>query len=145
MSEYNIVINGNNYTVKVKNIKDDAATVEVNGKEFNVKIKQQDNIPTPIKIEQKPIIPSTIEPNPVTIKPGTDVGLNLVKAPIPGTVLSILVKEGDAVKVGDVVVKMEAMKMENEIQASASGKITRIFVRQGQNIHEGENMVEIGS
>ncbi len=65
-------------------------------------------------------------------------------APIPGTVLSLKVKEGDVVKEGDTVIILEAMKMESDIAAPISGEVKKIHVKDGASVMEGALLMEIG-
>jgi pyruvate carboxylase subunit B len=67
-----------------------------------------------------------------------------VATAMPGTVLELLVKLGDAVKVGTPLLIMEAMKMENEIQAAVSGQVTAILVQKGDAVTPDEILMEIG-
>ena len=67
-----------------------------------------------------------------------------VTAPLPGTITSINVKEGDQVKVGDTVLVMEAMKMANNITAECDGTVKAILVQQGAQVQSGDALVEIG-
>ncbi len=64
---------------------------------------------------------------------------------MPGHVLSVAVAEGDAVDVGDTLLVMEAMKMENEIKAHVAGKVLEVKVSQGQDVGVGEVLVVIGA
>jgi biotin carboxyl carrier protein len=64
---------------------------------------------------------------------------------MPGHILSVSVKPGDAVEVGDTVVVMEAMKMENEIKAHAAGTVAEVKVAKGQDVGVGEVLVVIGA
>lgn len=76
------------------------------------------------------------------VSPGT-LGAGVIKAPIPGTVNSIKVTENQTVAKGDVVLLLEAMKMENEICAQADGIITRIFVQTGTMVNTGDPLLDI--
>ena len=67
-----------------------------------------------------------------------------VNAPMPGTILKVNVKNGDAVKEGQVLVVLEAMKMENEIMAPKSGTITQVAVQKGASVNTGDALVFIG-
>ena len=71
-------------------------------------------------------------------------GAQAVAAPMPGKVLSINVKAGDAVKRGDVVLILEAMKMQNEIMAPADGTVSDVRVSVGQTVSTGDAMVILG-
>ena len=68
-------------------------------------------------------------------------GANAVKAPMPGNILKVNVKAGDTVKQGDVLVVLEAMKMENDIQAAQDGTIAAVHVSQGQTVETGDPLV----
>ncbi|MEG0181302.1 MAG: biotin/lipoyl-containing protein, partial [Peptostreptococcaceae bacterium] len=67
-----------------------------------------------------------------------------VEAPMPGTIVNIMVKNGDLVKKGQVVAILEAMKMENEIVAPIDGTVVSVDVEKGQNVNLGDNLVQIG-
>jgi biotin carboxyl carrier protein len=67
----------------------------------------------------------------------------LVIAPLPGVVKSILVKEGDAVKEGDVVLVLEAMKMDNEISSRSNGTVKTIHVAVGDSVQEDQLLIDI--
>ncbi|NLZ47613.1 MAG: biotin/lipoyl-binding protein [Clostridiales bacterium] len=68
---------------------------------------------------------------------------DVLKAPMPGTVLEIKVNQGARVKEGDVVIILEAMKMENEITASSSGLVKKILVTKGQMVDTNDALVVI--
>lgn len=84
---------------------------------------------------------------PLSAKPATPNsakgGGNTITAPMPGVVLAIKFKEGDTVKNGDVVLVLEAMKMENEITAKKGGVIREIRVKEGQTVTGGEGLMVI--
>jgi biotin carboxyl carrier protein len=91
------------------------------------------------------VVPSSESDRAKTSKPTERKGAGLVKAPLPGTILQVFVKEGDLVKSGDKLLIMEAMKMENNITADTEGKVTAVKVKQGDAVLEGDVLVEIGS
>lgn len=68
---------------------------------------------------------------------------HIVESPMPGNILQINVKEGDTVQKGEIVLILEAMKMENDITTEVSGKVYRIFVQEGEIVKEGVPLVEI--
>jgi pyruvate carboxylase subunit B len=64
---------------------------------------------------------------------------------MPGRVVTLLLSEGESVEVGQGVVVLEAMKMENEIQAQVAGVVKKIFVEEGQSVEGGDPLFEIES
>ncbi|KQC14841.1 MAG: hypothetical protein APR63_05080 [Desulfuromonas sp. SDB] len=146
MKKYSFVINDNQYTVLVKRVSDVNAKVEVNGIEYDVKIiKEKSEIKTPI-IKENPVVVDAGSRSPMTDHPaGFDIKKpgNIV-APLPGLITKISVEVGDQVKTGQVVLIMEAMKMENEIQSTVSGEVTEIKVKPGDNVLEGDLLIKVG-
>jgi biotin carboxyl carrier protein len=67
----------------------------------------------------------------------------VVRAPIPGRVVKVLVKTGDAVKVGQTLVVLEAMKMENELRAPRAGTVTEVRSAEGTAVEAGQELVEL--
>ena len=88
--------------------------------------------------------PRTVTGEPVISKPtSVSSGADAVKSPLPGVVNDILVKIGDTVNVGQTVLILEAMKMENNINAIKSGKVTAIKVNKGDSVLEGTELIII--
>ena len=71
-------------------------------------------------------------------------GVGHVKSPLPGIIINVHVKEGDVVKIGDKLLTLEAMKMENNINSDKEGKIIAVKVQKGDSVLEGDILVEIG-
>ncbi|HET9571262.1 MAG TPA: biotin/lipoyl-containing protein [Bacteroidales bacterium] len=143
MKEFKYTINGNSYTVEI--IKEDGAEVEltVNGTAYTVEIEEE------ITEEPKKITRPAAAPTKPTGEPvlGTKKNVSAggaVKAPLPGVVLEVCVKVGDTVKVGDKVLLLEAMKMENTIASDIAGKVLEIKVEAGVTVLEGTEMIMIG-
>ena len=146
MKEYKLKINGNDYAVTVNEVDGSVAEVEVNGTPFKVEFEK------PIKKAAAPVA------NPVAksaapaaaaapvAKPAAPAGGagTTVSSPLPGVILDVCVKEGDAVKRGQTVMVLEAMKMENAIEATADGTVTAIKVGKGDSVLEGAPLVIIG-
>lgn len=143
MNEYQFVINGNNYNVKINDITEAKASVEVNGTPYSVNIEQLFQVKTPT-IVRKDIVESSISRQPLTEKPGRDLSMGIVKAPLPGIITKILVKPGDTVATGQTIIKMEAMKMENDISSPVAGQVKEILIKEGENVLEGAELVKIG-
>lgn len=141
MKQYKYKINGNLYNVTVNDVEDNIARVEVNGTPYNVELDK------PIKTV-KPVIrpaaaPKTESGAPVVARPAAVKSKGGVKSPLPGVILDIKVKEGDMVKRGDVIVVLEAMKMENNINADRDGKVTAVKVNKGESVLEGTDLIII--
>jgi biotin carboxyl carrier protein len=85
-----------------------------------------------------PAARATLEPPPS----GGDVS-NIVRSPLPGLIIDVKAREGEKVKAGQSIVVMEAMKMENQIQATIDGTVKKIFVKKGDNVAEGDTLIEI--
>jgi len=143
MKEYKLVINGNNYNVVIGDVEETSANVEVNGTSYTVEFEKPVVKSAPIKIirTSTPAAVSAVKP----ITPMAPVtGSSPVKSPLPGVILEIKCAVGDTVKKGDVILILEAMKMENVIEATANGKIESIQVNKGDSVLEGDILVVIG-
>ncbi|MFZ1290009.1 MAG: biotin/lipoyl-containing protein [Melioribacteraceae bacterium] len=146
MKKFKFTINGSDYAVEIINIEDNIAEVEVNGTSYQVEVdKQIQKTKTP-KLVRSVIAPSTdfAKSEQRTAKPSEAKGAGHIKSPLPGVILNIHVREGDVVKVGDKLITLEAMKMENSVTADKEGKVVKINVRQGDSVMEGDVLVEIG-
>ena len=139
MKEYKYTINGNKYEVVVGDIKDNIATLTVNGETYTVEMEKQ---PEPEK--KKPVVKAATaaasDDAPAANKAAVNKA-NAVKAPLPGVITDVLVAVGDEVKVGDTVV--EAMKMANNLTAEKAGKVTAVCVKVGESVMEDDALVVI--
>ena len=136
MKEYKYKINGNVYNVVIGDIEDNIAHVEVNGTHYNVEMEKKQKAAAPIARPRPAAVAAKPAAKPAAAKGG-------VKSPLPGVILDIKVKEGDVVKKGQTVIILEAMKMENSINADRAGKITSIKVSKGESVLEGTDLVII--
>ena len=115
----------------------------VNGTPYKVELdKPAKKQIVPLKRPQK--APTTSAGDPVISKPSVASQPGAVKAPLPGVILSIDVSVGDAVKRGQRIAILEAMKMENSILADRDGTITAINVNKGDSVLEGTDLIIIG-
>lgn len=145
MKKFKFTIRGNKYDVEILSIEDNIAELEVNGTSYKVEIDQEVKTSKTPRLVRQPIVPSAESSTVKTSKPSEKKGAGTIKAPLPGTILSIAVKPGDIVKPGDSLLIMEAMKMENNIKADKEGKILSVAVTVGGSVLEGDTLVEIGS
>lgn len=137
MKKYDFTIGGNKYHVKIKSFEDSVAMVEVNGTAYEVKLHQE------IKSTKTPkLVRSQPAPTPQkSFAPAA--GIKKVIAPLPGLIHKIMVKEGDTVKVGDTLVVLEAMKMENNILAETAGIVKNIRIKEHDSVMQGDLMLEV--
>ena len=105
-------------------------SLKINGQNYNVQIDDVNE-------------PSTATPSP-RIAPAPSTSGSSVKCPLPGTVLSVKVAVGDTVAAGQTLVVLEAMKMENNIDADRAGVVKQILVQQGATVMEGDVLIVIG-
>ena len=127
MKEYNFKINGNDYTVGIEILNDTEADVIVNGASYSVEV-----------------LDTTVKPS-VAAKPQVAAaGESPVKSPLPGVILDIRIKEGDTVAVGQTLVVLEAMKMENNIDSDRAGVVKSIKVNRGDSVLEGDVLITLG-
>jgi biotin carboxyl carrier protein len=142
MKEYKFKINGKDYAVKIGEAEGKNLTVNVNGADYQVELEN-----APVQATQ-PVIPSAAsvspEAAPAAAAPKAAGNGVTIKSPLPGIIISIDVKEGQAIKRGQKVAVIEAMKMENDILAEADGTITAIHARKGDSVLEGADIVTIG-
>ena len=142
MKEYKYKINGNTYNVSIGDIDDNVAQVEVNGVPYKVELEKAQAVKV-VSAPRPSAAPRTESGNKVISKPSVSGGSNAIKAPLPGVVLSVQVKEGDTVKAEDTVIVLEAMKMENAIHAGRDGKIKSINVKQGDSVLQDDVLIVI--
>ena len=141
MKEYKFKITGKDYAVKIGEADGKNLTVNVNGADYQV------------ELENAPVAAQTVIPSaapapaaaaaPAAAPKAAGAGVT-IKSPLPGIIISIDVKEGQAIKRGQKVAVIEAMKMENDILAEADGTITAIHARKGDSVLEGADIVTIG-
>jgi len=139
MKNYKFKINENGYSVNIKSHEDNVINLEVNGTSYAVVMKQEikkTKTPTLVRAASKrPAEPLKVNPKSSKTK---------IVAPIPGVVMSIDVKIGDVIKVGDRMLVLEAMKMENNIVCEKAGTITALNISVGQQVLQDEVMIELG-
>ena len=159
MKKYQYKVQGVDYEVEIVEVEGKIARVNVNGIPFEIEMQKPINAAKhPVLAATKKTTPSVTTPvapaaavqsvavqtQPIQ-QPSAAAGAGTpVKAPLPGTINAINVKVGDKVAVGDVVIVLEAMKMQNNIEAENAGTVTSILVNQGDSVMEGAVMLTIG-
>lgn len=146
MKEFTFKINGAEYKCAVEEVEAGLTNVTVNGKTYQVETekaapqpKQAAPAPKPAPVAPKADAASTPKPE---AKPAAAVAGGVqVKSPLPGSVIKVLVNEGQAVKKGDTLLTLESMKMENAIMAEQDGTVKQIAVTQGQNVMQDDLLI----
>lgn len=143
MKQYKYKINGNLYNVTIKDVEDKIAHVEVNGTPYEVQLDNNVVAPAMPKMSAAPVASVKQEVAPSAAPAASAKGKG-VKSPLPGVIKEVKVAVGDVVKVGQTVVILEAMKMENNINADKEGTVTAIKVNKGDSVLEGTDLILIG-
>ncbi|MDE6834355.1 MAG: biotin/lipoyl-binding protein [Ruminococcus sp.] len=131
--KYRVTLNGKTYEVEVEHGK--AVLLD----EYEALAPAPAVTPVPVPTESAPTpVPATPAPAPVSIADG-----ETISAPMPGNIIRVDVKEGDKVKSGQVLVILEAMKMENEIVATKDGTIVQVVTSKGAVVETGSPLIVI--
>jgi biotin carboxyl carrier protein len=166
MSDYTVSIKDKKHLLKILN----SEKISLNGKNFDVELSQLSKYSYLLKIDNNIYQITSEKINNedysfiiaghsynVTVRTNLeekaneylqniakDNGTEIIKSPMPGLIVKILKKVGDTVEIGEPILLLEAMKMENEIRASASGKVKSIIVKEKNSVEKGETLLEIG-
>ena len=149
MKEFAFKLNGADYKCAVEEIEAGKAKVTVNGKVYEVETEAAAPAPKPAAK------PAPVAPKPAAAAPAAPkaeakpaaapaAGGIQVKSPLPGSVIKVLVSEGQAVKKGDTLLTLESMKMENAIMAEQDGTVKQIAVTPGQNVMQDDLLIVLG-
>ena len=162
MKTYKYKVQGVDYEVEITEVEGKIAKVNVNGIPFEIEMQK------PINAAKHPVLAATKRTSsvapveapvaaapaaapaaarpaaPAAAQPAAAVSGNALKAPLPGTITAVNVKVGDTVSAGQVVIVLEAMKMQNNIEAEQAGTVTAIHVNAGDTVMEGSVLLTIG-
>ena len=162
MKKYQYKVQGVDYEVEIAEVEGKIARVNVNGIPFEIEMQKPINAAkhpalaatkrtasvaaAPTAEPAAPAAPAAAPAAPVkpAAAPAPAGAGNAIKAPLPGTINAINIKVGDTVAVGDIVIVLEAMKMQNNIESEYAGTVTSITVNQGDSVMEGAVMMTIG-
>ncbi len=141
MKNYKFTIRGHVYEVEILDIEENIAEIEVNGTHYKVEVhKELKKTKVPKLVRSK--VPSPTRKESKIVKEISTKAYKVV-APLPGTILKMFVKEGDTVNVGDKLLIMEAMKMENDVLAEKGGTIKSLKVSQNDSVLQNDLLIEI--
>lgn len=115
--------------------------IVLNGKSYEAEVEEVGAFPKEMVCTSAPVNASAPQVN--TAAPVSSGSAKSVEAPMAGVVIGLSVKVGDTINEGDVFVKIEAMKMENEVPSTVSGTVTNILVSDGQQIQAGDVLIEV--
>ena len=160
MAEYRYRINGHTYNIEIGAENGGTIEVSVNGKVYTVERQEisttadmapksipDQNTATLLKDTARPASTPNVQATPVqaTAPSALDANTAAVTAPLPGTIISIKVKPGDKVTANQTVAVLEAMKMENEIEAGYAGTVSEVKVAERDTVLEGAVLITISN
>ena len=134
MKEFKFTIDGKQYNAAVNELEDNFAEVTINGKTYKVELEKEE-APAAAAV-RRPAAAAA----PAAAAPA---GLMTVKSPLPGSIVKVLVKAGQAVKKGDVLLTMESMKMENNVAAEADGTVKAVYVEPGKTVMQDDKLLDL--
>ena len=143
MAEYRYRINGHTYNIEIGAENGGTIEVNVNGKVYTVERQEisttADMAPKSIPVQKTAALLKDTAPS------ALDANTAAVTAPLPGTIISIKVKPGDKVTANQTVAVLEAMKMENEIEAGYAGTVSEVKVAERDTVLEGAVLITISN
>ena len=134
MKEFKFTIDGKQINAAVNELEDNFAEVTINGKTYKVELEKEE-APAAAAV-RRPAAAAA----PAAAAPA---GLMTVKSPLPGSIVKVLVKAGQAVKKGDVLLTMESMKMENNVAAEADGTVKAVYVEPGKTVMQDDKLLDL--
>ena len=155
MKTYQYKVKGVDYEVEIAEVEGKIARVNVNGIPFEIEMQKpinaakhpalaatrmQASAAAPVAAAAPAKAPAAAAPAAPAAPAGAG---NAMKAPLPGTVTDVKVQVGQTVNVGDIVLVLEAMKMQNNIEAEYAGQVTSVLVKPGDTVMEGAVMLTI--
>ncbi|MBR1706119.1 MAG: biotin/lipoyl-binding protein [Bacteroidales bacterium] len=143
MKEYKFKINGKDYNVTISPAEGKMLSVQVNGAAYEVELENAPAAAPAAPVTAPATAQATVSASTPAVKPAASGAGEKVTSPLPGVIIEVSVKEGQAVKAGQKVAVLEAMKMENEISAPKDGTVTAIHVAKGDSVLEGAPVVTI--
>lgn len=138
MKTYKLIIGGQRYAAQVLEYSPSHAKININGTDYLIQIEDD-------TLSQVPVLPKQEQSVPLApaLSSGFSPDTGEIRAPLPGVIASLKVKEGDAVKKGQAILVLEAMKMESEIAAPVDCVIGKIHVKEHAPVQEGDLLMTL--
>ena len=137
MKKFSFKIRGHKYDVEIANQDNKTIELEINGSQYKVELEQE------IETRKTPTLVRQTVKNKKNIKSNDATGTFKVKCPLPGNIMTVMVKEGDKVNAGDKLLVYEAMKMENVLAAEKGGTVSKVTANVGDAVLQDEVLLEI--
>ncbi len=141
MKKFNVTVNGKSYAVEVEEVGSAQGSFTYTPVQPSPAVQAPAASPQPAPAPQAAMAPKSA---PAPKAPAGPVSGELLTAPMPGTILDIKVSEGQTVKAGELILILEAMKMENEIVSPKDGVVNKIHTSKSSTVSTGEPLVTIG-
>ena len=141
MKKFKFTIAGQPYDTTVNEIEPNVCEVTVNGTVFHVEIEKQETLKKKPVVAPRPAATSAAAPAAKPAAAPAAAGTTVVKSPLPGSIVKVMVQAGQEIKKGDTLLTMESMKMENAIMAECDGTVSKIAVTAGQNVMQDDILV----
>jgi glutaconyl-CoA decarboxylase len=144
VKRFEIVLNEKAYLVEVTKISAESALVSVNGTPYEIGLKDLTAAEAPqmMVVNEPPPAAAPVRKPEAAVE--TSGGLTTIRAPLPGLIIKVIVSVGDTIKVGDALMVIETMKMENNISSPVAGTVKEIMVSNGDSVNEGVPLIVIG-
>lgn len=143
MKKFKFTIAGQPYDTTVNEIEPNVCEVTVNGTVFQVEIEKQETVKKKPVVAPRPAAAGAAAPASKPAAAPVAAGTTVVKSPLPGSIVKVMVQAGQDIKKGDTLLTMESMKMENVIASEVTGKVKNVLVQPGQNVMQDDKLVEI--
>ena len=140
MKEFKFTIDGHKFSTTVNELGGDLAEVTVNGTTFKVQIEKSESAAARQSVHQ--VVSAAQQP---ATAPAAGGAVQVVKSPLPGSIVKVNVKVGDTVKVGDELLTMESMKMENSVKSEFAGVVKAVYAEPGKNVMQEDKLIEIAA
>ena len=143
MKKFKFTIAGQPYDTTVNEIEPNICEVTVNGTVFHVEIEKQETLKKKPVVAPRPVATGVAATVAKPAAAPAAAGTTVVKSPLPGSIVKVMVQAGQEINKGDTLLTMESMKMENVIASEVTGKVKSVLVQPGQNVMQDDKLVEI--